>query len=213
MLDLYPQRATFDALATRANTVPLYCQILSDQLTPVTAFGRLATDADHAFLLESVVGQEKVARYSFIGANPSALFEATGHTVTLTHNGSTTSEEVQDPLRRLEQLLGAHRAAHLPDLPRFVGGAVGYVGYDVVRYHENLHHAPRDDRGLPDLLFGLYDTMVVFDHVQKLIKVVAHAHVEQDGPEAGYQSARARIEVPQQEREDERDKRRYLKIG
>jgi anthranilate synthase component 1 len=194
MLHLCPERAAFDALATRANTVPLYCQVLSDRLTPVAAFQQLAAQAEHAFLLESVVGQEKIARYSFVGANPSAVFEAFGRTVTLTRDGRQTTDELDDPLKRLEELLGAYRAAHLPDLPRFIGGAVGYAGYDVVRYYEHLPAAPKDDRGLPDLLFGLYDTMVVFDHVQKLIKVVAHAHVERDGLEEGYASARARIE-------------------
>ncbi|HUU83065.1 MAG TPA: anthranilate synthase component I [Phycisphaerae bacterium] len=194
MLDLWPDRPTFAALAARANTIPVYCQILSDQLTPVSAFGRLAGGAEHAFLLESVVGQEKVARYSFIGANPSAVFQASGRTVELTRDGTTISEQHEDPLRRLEELLVEHRAAHLPDLPRFVGGAVGYAGYDTIRYYEHLPNAPRDDRGLPDLLFGLYDLMIVFDHVQKLIKVVAHAHVERDGVERGYEAARARIE-------------------
>lgn len=177
MLHFWPEKPTFDALAARADTIPLYCQILSDQLTPVTAFERITARAEHAFLLESVVGGEKIARYSFIGTDPSAVFEATGNRVTLTAGRSAAEEQADDPLRRLEHLLTSYRSAHVPELPRFVGGAVRYAGYDVIRNYEHLPQAPPDDRGLPDLQLGIDDTMVVFDHVQKLIKVVSHAHV------------------------------------
>jgi anthranilate synthase component 1 len=194
MLHYWPEKPRFDALAARANTIPLYCQILSDQLTPVTAFERITARAEHAFLLESVVGGEKIARYSFIGTDPSAVFEATGNRVTLTAGGSAAEEKADDPLRRLEDLLTSYRSAHVPELPRFVGGAVGYAGYDLIRNYEHLPQAPPDDRGLPDLQFGIYDTMVVFDHVQKLIKVVSHAHVERQGPDRAYAAACERIE-------------------
>jgi anthranilate synthase component 1 len=102
---------------------------------------------------------------------------------------------VDDPLAKLEEILSGFSAAQLPELPRFVGGAVGYAGYDAVRYYESLPNAPKDDRSLPDIHFGLYDGMVIFDHVQKLIKVVAHAHVERDGVEGSYENARRRIEA------------------
>ena len=194
MIHVWPERSRFEVLAGRANTIPLYCQILSDQLTPVTAFARIAADAEHAFLLESVVGGEKIARYSFIGTHPSSVFEADRNTVIFSQGDSVVTEQSEDPLGRLEELLASFRPAHVPGLPRFVGGAVGYAGYDTVRYYEHLPHAPDDDRGLPDLLFGFYDVMVVFDHVQKLIKVVAHAHVERDGPEQAYAAACRRIE-------------------
>src|SRR5207253_2077810 len=82
--------------------------------------------------------------------------------------------EHPDPLKVLEGMLAAYRAPHLPGLPRFCGGAVGYAGYDTVRYVERLPNAPPDDRGIPDLCFGFYDRMVIFDHVAKTIAVVAH---------------------------------------
>ncbi|MHC4066675.1 MAG: anthranilate synthase component I, partial [Planctomycetota bacterium] len=116
MIQFWPPRGKFDTLARRSGTVPVYCQILSDQLTPVTAFQRLAAATEHAFLLESVIGGEKIARYSFVGANPSAVFEAAQNQTTLTRGGSTITEESADPLERLEQLLGQHRPAHLPEL-------------------------------------------------------------------------------------------------
>jgi anthranilate synthase component 1 len=194
MLCFLPDRGTFDTLARKSNTVPVYTQLLSDQLTPVSAFARLADASDHAFLLESVVGGEKIARYSFIAADPVAVFEATGNDVSITQQGSTQTTRVDDPLQLLEEMLAGYRAAHLAELPRFVGGAVGYAAYDAARYYENLPAAPPDDRGLPDMLFGLYDTMVIFDHVQKLIKIVAHAHVDRNGADAGYQAATERVE-------------------
>ncbi len=194
MIHIQPDRTRFEGLAARANTVPLYCLILSDQLTPVTAYQRVAADEPHAFLLESVIGGEKIARYSFIGADPSAIIEATGPDTKLTAGDTVTEERRDDPLERLEELLANYRSVSLPELPRFVGGAVGYAGYDVARYYEDLPNAPKDDRNLPDLQFGLYDTMVVFDHVQKLIKVVSHAHIEREGADEAYALASARIE-------------------
>ena len=195
MLTYWPSRSDFQRIASQANTIPLYTQLLSDQLTPVSAFNRMAVGAEHAFLLESVIGGEKVARYSFIAVDPTVVFEATGHDyVVAPTDGPLRSSAAADPLAELESLLASYRAHHLPELPRFVGGAVGYASYDVARYYEQLPHAPVDDRGLPDLLFGIYDTMVVFDHVQKLIKVVAHAHVDRDGVDGGYEDAAQRIQ-------------------
>jgi anthranilate synthase component 1 len=188
-----PDRDRFASLAKDANTVPVYCQLLSDQLTPVSAYSRLASPDAHAFLLESVVGGEKIARYSFVGANPVSTYTATGRNVAIESSDNSESFECEDPIERMQEWLNAHRAAHLPELPRFVGGAVGYAGYDVVRYSERLPNMPPDDRGLPDISFGLYDTLVIFDHVQKLIKIVAHAHIDRDGDSA-YDEAVKRIE-------------------
>ena len=194
MLELHPSRKRFEELARTANTVPVFCQLLSDQLTPVSAFSKLSGETEHAFLLESVVGGEKIARYSFLGANPSAVFEATRSQTRFESPEGARQWTTSDPLKTLEDILAGYSAAHLPELPRFIGGAVGYAGYDAIRYCEHLPDAPTDDRGLPDLYFGFYDTMVIFDHVQKLIKVVALAHVKGDGQEGSYEDARRRIE-------------------
>jgi len=173
----------------------VFCSLLSDQLTPVSAFGRLAGDTQHAFLLESVVGGEKIARYSFLGAGPIATVEAKDDRTTVTTVDGTTETTGGDPLEALEALLAKYRAQHPNGLPRFLGGAVGYAGYDIARHYEKLDHAPPDDRHLPELAFGIYDEMVIFDHVRKLVVVVAHAHVG-DGSDldAAYDDACARIE-------------------
>ena len=194
MLSFLPDRAAFHELAGRAGFVPVYASLLSDQLTPVSAFERFASESDHAFLLESVVGGEKIARYSFLGADPTARVESKdGCTTVVTPEGEETHES-SDPLARLEAVLARYHAAPLPGLPRFVGGAVGYAGYDIARQYEQLGAPPADDRGLPDVQFGIYDRMVIFDHVRKLVHVVVHADVSGATPiDRAYDAACERI--------------------
>jgi anthranilate synthase component 1 len=175
----YPPWETFVELAQHYTMVPVYRQLTGDTLTPVTAFGRLHDEGDWSFLFESVVGGERVGRYSFLGSGPFCRFEAYEQRVRLQWGeGEEHQALCVDPLRRLEELWSQYRAPHLPGLPRFCGGIVGYAGYDTVRYVERLPQAPPDDRGLPDLSFGFYDRMVIFDHVDKTVRVVAHARLE-----------------------------------
>jgi anthranilate synthase component 1 len=143
--------------------------------------------------LESVVGGEKVGRYSFLGSDPFLQLDAYGRKVVLTENGDRREYETDDPLAELETKLAGYRAVHLPGLPRFSGGAVGYAGYDVVRYTEHLPNAPHDDRGLPDLSFSFYDRMVIFDHINKTILVVAHADTRGGDLREAYESACNRV--------------------
>jgi len=189
-----PDYPVFEKLARQGNTIPVYCQLLGDSLTPVTAFAAIARDSAHAFLLESVVGGVDVARYSFLAADPQVTFQALREQVTLEGATGRQEETCNDPLGWLARFLSGYRAVHLPELPRFSGGLVGYAGYDVVRYYEPLPDAPPDDRHLPDLLFNLYDTMVVFDHAYKTVLVISHAHVDRDGVRGGYERACERIE-------------------
>jgi anthranilate synthase component 1 len=170
--------------------VPLTERLLSDQLTPVLAYRRLVSADERtapSFLLESVEGGERQGRHSVLGAQPALEVLAMGTTVTLTDRRSgaapVTSVEA-DPLRKLRELTaGIHLVSDGVDrasLP-VLGGWFGYAGYDTVRYAEpeklDPSRAPRDDRGLPDLHFGLYDGVVVFDHVAKLVHIVQLAMV------------------------------------
>src|SRR5262249_1276805 len=174
--------------------VPVYRQLTGDTLTPVTAFHKIE-EGDWAFLFESVIGGERVGRYSFLGAGPFLRFLAYDKRVQLFTEAGLLGEFTDpDPLRLLEKKLATYRAPHLPGLPRFCGGAVGYAGYDTVRYVERLPNAPTDDRHLPDLCFAFYDRMVIFDHINKTIAVVAHAHVDPKDPGRSYQSACARVD-------------------
>jgi anthranilate synthase component 1 len=202
----YPDFATFSKLASTADYVPVYRRVLSDVLTPVSAFHKI-DDGGNACLFESVVGGEKVGRYSFLAAEPFLMLEASGSEAIKTTYESgrasrvvLSSEAGQNPLQHLRDLVQEIRVAHLPGLPPFVGGAVGYAGYDTVRYVENLPNAPPDDRKLPDLSFSFYDHMIVFDNVQKTVIVVVLAKVpvaaatSPGGVRGAYDSACRRVD-------------------
>jgi anthranilate synthase component I len=192
----YPEFDTFRALSERFDLIPVYRRLYSDTMTPVTAFHRL-DDGRSACLFESVVGGEKVGRYSFLAAGPYLELLARGQQVTEIRGEATWTCTASDPLELLRSRLREVRAAHLPELPPFAGGAVGYAGYDVVRYVEHLPHAPEDDRHLPDMAFGLYDRMVVFDHVKKTMFVIATAQVQRHhgNAAAAYAEAQQRVDA------------------
>ncbi len=186
----YPSFEQFCELARGADLVPVYRRLVSDSLTPVTAFHKI--DAGRcACLFESVIGGEKVGRYSFLATHPFFEIEAYGDRVTINSpsgasaSGSpilvTRQFESDNPLAELRRRVEAVRTATLRELPPFCAGAVGYAGYDTVRYCEHLPNAPRDDRQVPDMAFAFYDQMVIFDHVTKTITVVAMARLDKPG--------------------------------
>ncbi|HUY88584.1 MAG TPA: anthranilate synthase component I [Pirellulales bacterium] len=201
----HPDFETFSRLAHGVQLVPVYRQLAGDTLTPVTAFRKIDSGAS-ACLFESVIGGEKVGRYSFLAADPYLLIEARGWRVAVTDlSGSQPIIEefdAEDPLAELQRRLSAVRAATLAELPPFCGGAVGYAGYDTVRYTEHLPDAPQDDRGLPDLAFAFFDSVVVFDNVRKTMTVVAMARLDagqsagkQPDLEAAYADACRRVDA------------------
>ena len=182
-----PDLPSYLELAKTHRLVPVYRQLVGDTLTPVTAFRKIQ-DGDWSFLFESVIGGERLGRYSFVGSGPFLRFQAWDRDVCI-EDGTTRRLKHDDPLKLLEETLAAYRAPSLPGLPRFCGGAVGYAGYDTIRYVEKLEHPPLDDRKLPDLCFALYDRMVIFDHINKTLAVVAHAHVDAKDPRRSYEDA------------------------
>ena len=197
-----PDFERFCELAADVHFVPVARRVLSDALTPVSAFHRIDAGACGC-LFESVIGGEKVGRYSFLTAEPYLLLDAKRNQITITRytDGKPSVETLtsNDPLEELKSRVNALRAAKHPDLPPFVGGAIGYAGYDVIRYSENLPNSPPDDRDLPDLSFGFYDRMVIFDNIRKTIDVVAMARVRDDAGKAldlkqAYDAANARVE-------------------
>src|SRR5438552_6149644 len=204
-----PSLEEFMELARTASLVPVYRQLIGDTLTPVSAFCKIQ-EGDWSFLFESVVGGERLGRYSFVGSGPFLRYQAFDRHVQIESAAQAflparsaaprpptwTKEELDhpDPLRLLEEKLSAYHSSHLPGLPRFCGGAVGYAGYDSVRYAERLPHPPPDDRGLPDLCFAFYDRMAIFDHITKTIAVVAHAHIDPGDLEGSYRKACSRVD-------------------
>jgi anthranilate synthase component I len=192
----FPNLDEFSAVAKSATIVPVYRQLLADRLTPVTAFEVLGRE-QHAFLLESVIGGEKIGRYSFIAAGPRLVYQVSNGDACIQHVGKLPEEfKTTDPLADLQKLLPAEKYHHDKHLPAFTGGLVGYAGYDTIRYYEGekLPNPPKDDRRLPDLLFALYGEMVIFDHVDKTIKVVANAQIGAAGAESAYRDACRRID-------------------
>jgi anthranilate synthase component 1 len=188
-----PTFEEFARLARGASLVPIFRQLIGDTLTPVNAFCKV-DDGDWSFLFESVVGGERVGRYSFLGSGPFLHFEAYGNRVRIEDATGVSEQEHPDPLRLLQQTMAGYRAPHVPGLPRFCGGAVGFAGYDAVRYIERLPNPPPDDRGIPDLCFGLYDRMVIFDHITKTVAAIAHARTDTGDLRAAYDDACRRVD-------------------
>jgi anthranilate synthase component I len=170
-----PDFETYCRLAEKSRMVPVFRQLSSDTLTPVTAYAAIR-EGDHGFLFESVVGGERIGRYSFVGSAPFLSITAWDRRVVVVdETGQRHEFDSDDPLRELETRVSEYTAPHIEGLPRFCGGAVGYAGYDTVRYVERLPNPPQDDRHLPDLSFAFYDRMLVFDQINKTIRVVCHA--------------------------------------
>jgi anthranilate synthase component 1 len=206
----FPHYDEFRAAARDADVVPVYRQLLADRLTPVSAFEVLGRDP-HAFLLESVIGGEKIGRYSFIATAPSLVYQVTGGNAMVLEPGSyrigsdaNREFHTTDPLADLQKLLPPRRYRPNANLPAFTGGLVGYAGYDTIRYFEGekLPNPPPDDRKLPDLLFGLYNELVIFDHVDKTIKVVANAVMRDQSMEAPASRAGVADAVPAEAGDD-----------
>ena len=173
------------ALASQGNLAPVYREVPADLETPVSVFLKVARGR-HSFLLESVEGGERLARYSFIGTEPYRVLRSGANVA--------RNEEPGDPLVPIEKELSRFQVAPVPGLPRFHGGAVGYMSYEAVRHFEpRVTPAEADPLGLPEAIFLFTDTLLVFDHLQHVIKVVAHLRLDGD-IEAAYRQAVWRID-------------------
>ncbi len=191
----FPPRDIFNSLAEKGNLIPVYREIMADMDTPVSAFRKL-DDGRFSFLLESIEGGEKWGRYSFLGSSPSLIVRSKGNVVETIENGVTTTVTVDDPLNCIRDVLARFSPVEVEGLPRFFGGAVGYLGYDMVRHFE---HLPTNKPALIDAYdsyFLITDTIVIFDNMRQKIKVVSNAHL--DGgitPEQAYGEATKKIET------------------
>ncbi len=188
----------FRSYAQQGNLIPIFREILADQDTPVSAFAKI----DHgpsAYLLESIQGGEKWARYSFLGSgSPLVIYEDRGDLCVKKGSRVRRIPSQGAPLDRLREVMEAYRPVTVPDLPRFVGGAVGYLGYDMVKTFEDLPSRRKDALDLPEFAFLLTETLLIFDNVSQKIKVVANAHVKSTSDKdirAAYREATGRIEA------------------
>ena len=198
----------FVELAKRATFVPVVKEVVADLLTPVSAFLKIAEHSDYAFLLESVEGGEHVGRYSFLGKDPFLILRGRGGETLIDRAGTTTTAE-KPFVETLRNLMNSFQSPFVPGLPRFTGGAVGYLGYDTGAWFEPaVARGPREASGVSraesgdDAGFMLFDTVLAFDHVQHRILLIANARISGDEDlRSLYQFACAKIEFLERELE------------
>jgi anthranilate synthase component I len=198
----HPTREAFVAAADRGNLIPVYRELLADADTPVSAYAALG-GGDHSFLLESVVGGATWAAYSFVGVAPRAVLvwkagtaRATWYDVDGGGPPQTAEWQAADPTAALAEVMADLRPVEVPGLPRFWGGAVGWIAYDCVRAFEDLPARARADLDLPELCMVLTDTLLIFDNLRQTLKVVATPYVQRpEKAEPAYDRATARIDA------------------
>jgi len=189
----HPTKDEFIKLAKRGNLIPVYREVLADFETPLSAFSKIDA-GQYSFLLESVEGGEQLARYSFLGSDPSLIFLSRGTRIEL--KSGKVSEYITteyDPITELKRLLSRYTYVPIKGLPRFSGGLVGFFGYDIVRFIEEIPEKNPDQLNVPDAVFMLTDTLLIFDHVEHTIKVISNVHVTGD-PGDHYDAALKRID-------------------
>ncbi len=190
---LYPDLKEFKSLCGKGNLIPVYREILADFDTPVSAFLKIGRSP--SFLLESVVGGEKWARYSFLGTNPSKVIKGRGKKIEIREIGrKPVVFEADDPVDVLKKEIALYKPVGVPGLPRFSGGLVGYMGYDMVRFFERVPDSKKSGINLPDMFFMLADTMLIFDSLKQKIKIVSNVHIDGKSPANAYKEAVEKIE-------------------
>lgn len=179
----FPSEKEFLNLTKQGNLIPVYKEILGDLETPVSAYLKIARKSKYSFLLESVEGEEKVARFSFLARDPEVVIQSKGGSLKVIRyargRASVRTSRIKDtPLSFIRDILGQYKFVALPGLPRFCGGLVGYLGYDIVRFFEKLPQTTMDDLKLPDTCLVMAKDLIIFDHLNHKIKVISCAHVD-----------------------------------
>ena len=177
---IQPDFAEFRRLAKQGNLIPVYDVFSADLLTPVSAYLRIAQGARYSFLLESVEGGEKIARYTFAGAHPEEVFRY-GNGACVLENRERLVWEERDPISFLRERVERFRPVRLPGLPPLIAGAIGYFSYDMVRLIERLPKRLRDEIGLYDAVLMFYHGLIAFDHVQHRLWIVRNIFTEGHG--------------------------------
>lgn len=175
---IYPSEKDFLNLTRKGNLIPIYKEIVGDFETPVSAYLKAAKKSKYAILLESVEGGEKICRYSFLAKDPELVFKSKGtqaEVIRFLPSGTKTEKIDIDktPLDEVKKMMSKYRFVEVEGLPKFCGGFVGYIGYDAVRFFENLPVQPKDDLKLADIILALVKDLVIFDHLNHKIKIVS----------------------------------------
>ena len=192
-----PTREEFRNLAKRGNLIPLIVDLVADIETPISAFAKIDNQGP-CFLFESAEKNEESGRFSFIGFDPLIVFKSAGSTISISENGKTANFETKSgPLDELQKLLARFQFVVPQEIPHFVGGAVGYIGYDIVRFFEPTVpvHA-NDDLDLPEMMFVIAQTLLVFDHRFRKLRLVTNAYIDNEtSPDDAYDRARKNLEI------------------
>ncbi|MSU69619.1 MAG: anthranilate synthase component I [Opitutaceae bacterium] len=183
-MNIHPGREAFIGLAAQGNVIPVYTDLMADFETPVSAYAKLK-EAGPSYLLESVEGGEHLSRYSFLGCRPRKIFVCGPQTTEIRIPGQPTQTipTPADPLTLIEAEMHGYHPVVLPGLPRFTGGAVGFVGYEyITRIEPTVPAATNDELGMPLLYFMLSDSLLIFDRAKQTLRLCVNAHVHQEGP-------------------------------
>ncbi len=194
-MDIHPTRDEFVALARTGNLIPVYADLIADFETPVSAYAKLRAHGP-AYLLESVEGGERLSRYSFIGCRPRKTFACGPETTEIREAGkpARTVPTPADPLELIEAELRQFRPVKLPGLPRFTGGAVGFLSYEyVTRIEPTVPLAARDELGVPLIYFMLSDSLLIFDRAKQTLRLCVNAHVPEGGAAQAHAAAEAEL--------------------
>ena len=181
---IQPTFKEFSVLAKQGNLVPVYQELLMDLETPLSFFKRLERDR-YSFLLESVEGSERWARYSFLGTRPRRIFKARGKEIEIIEHGKTRRFSDQAPLKVLEDLLTGCRPVTVAGVPPFFGGALGYISYDAVEQFHDIGNDKRDPLGMPEIFFLFAQTLVAFDNLKHTIKIIDNVQIDGGKNRAG----------------------------
>ena len=196
---ILPSIDELKTLAQKGTVIPVHKDVMGDLLTPAAAFLRVAQGRQRVFLLESIEGGERLARYSFLGWDPFLVIHGKGDRITIEEAGET-STTAGKPLEKLRDISQRFRAVSLPDLPPFIGGGVGYFAYDLVRHFETLPSRTHDELGLEDLHIMYFSTILAFDHLRHRIHIIANILTDRGNQslEHKYHDAILRIEQIEQ---------------
>jgi len=198
----------FLKLTKKGNLIPVYKEVMGDLETPVTAYMKMTKKAKYSFLLESVEGEEKIARFSFLAKDPKLIIQSKGKAFKILRFSNKKSSSIikkfkDTPLELIRSILSQYKFVNVPGLPRFCGGMVGYISYDVARFFEKLPKTTKDDLKLPDMLLILAEDLIIFDHINHKIKIVSCVHVQPNASlqqkKKAYKNAIARIRKTIQE--------------
>ncbi|PYJ49854.1 MAG: anthranilate synthase component I, partial [Verrucomicrobia bacterium] len=176
---LTPTLDEFSQLADRGNVIPLFTEFIADGETPVSAFKKLGNPG-YSFLFESTEKNDVSGRFSFVGVEPRVIIQSYGREIqVIDRDTEKRFDTATDPLDEIRKLMARYQFVSRPELPRFAGGAVGFLGYEAIRFFEpKVPVADRDDLNLPEMLFMITSSLLIFDHQLRSLKIVVNAFIE-----------------------------------